>query len=146
MEIIPKLTFLKPGDKLPVYQTEITQELINEYAEVSGDYNPIHIDISFAAKTPFKGTIAHGMLTLGMISQYMTQLFGEDWVTGGKMKARFKAPAKPGDLITIEGLVKNITSNNGKLDVSFSINCQNQKGENLILTEAFLSKKDIEPI
>ena len=39
---------------------KITQEMINDYAEASKDYNPIHIDEEFASKSLFKSRIAHG--------------------------------------------------------------------------------------
>ena len=50
---------IKVGDKLPDCPVEISQEMINEYAEISGDFNPIHVDLEAAAKSEFKGTIAH---------------------------------------------------------------------------------------
>ena len=49
---------------------EVTQEAINEFAEVTGDHNWIHIDVERAKETPFGGTIAHGYYTLSLAPQF----------------------------------------------------------------------------
>jgi 3-hydroxybutyryl-CoA dehydratase len=46
----------------------ITKEKVAAFAEISGDYNPIHLDQAYAATTPFKGCIAHGIFTAGFVS------------------------------------------------------------------------------
>jgi 3-hydroxybutyryl-CoA dehydratase len=81
-------------------QRTITQQQINNYAEASGDHNPIHVDPEFAAATPFGGTIAHGMLVLALIAESMHEAEGEAWLTSGRLKVRFKAPTRPGDVVT----------------------------------------------
>lgn len=47
---------------------EITQEMIDRFADVTQDHNFIHVDPDAASKTPFGGTIAHGFLTLSLLS------------------------------------------------------------------------------
>jgi 3-hydroxybutyryl-CoA dehydratase len=74
--------------------------MINRYADASGDHNPIHVDPEFARGTPMGGTIAHGMLVLASLSEMMTAAFGASWLNGGKLDVRFRAPARPGDVIT----------------------------------------------
>ncbi|HAZ79792.1 MAG TPA: nodulation protein NodN, partial [Porticoccaceae bacterium] len=49
---------------------EVTQEQVNEFADCTIDRQFIHIDPVAAAKTPFGGTIAHGFLTLSMLSYF----------------------------------------------------------------------------
>lgn len=78
----------------------LTQDMLNRYADASGDHNPIHIDEAFAKTTPMGGTIAHGMLVLSFISEMMAGAFGERWLTSGSMDVRFRAPARPGDTVT----------------------------------------------
>ena len=114
----------------------ITQEKIDLYADASGDFNPIHIDKSFAAKTPLGGTIAHGMLSLAYVSEIMTSAFGQDWLSEGELRARFKEPARPGDTLTINGRIICLEQ---KDDVSYadcSFECLNQKGETIVVAEA----------
>ena len=79
---------------------DLTQAMIDAYANASGDYNPIHIDEAFARSTPMGGTIAHGMLVLTLISEMMTAAFGAAWLTSGNLDVRFRAPARPGDRLT----------------------------------------------
>ena len=50
----------------------VTDEDIEMFAKVSTDHNPIHLDDDYAKKTMFKGRIAHGMLTAGLVSARMT--------------------------------------------------------------------------
>ena len=56
---------------------KITQEMINNYAEASKDYNPIHIDEEFASKSLFKSRIAHGMLTISIIMEYLYKIYSK---------------------------------------------------------------------
>ena len=62
MNQVLKSSIIQQGDNLPSVVKHVTQRDINLYAEVSGDFNPIHVDEAFAAQTPLGGTIAHGML------------------------------------------------------------------------------------
>jgi len=129
---------IQEGKALGPVAKHITQETINLYAEASGDFNPIHVDESFAAKTPFGGTIAHGMLNLAYVSEMMTLAFGQGWVSGGKLRAKFKESARPGDTLTISGRVDCIEK---KDDVSYancSFECRNQKGEIIVMGEAIV--------
>lgn len=103
---------------------QLSQEQVQQYADASNDHNPIHIDESFAASTPFGGTIAHGMLVLASISEMMAASFGEAWLTGGKLKVRFKAPAKTSDTLSTNGV--------GLQDGRYAVECRNQDGDVLI--------------
>jgi len=132
------LTEIQEGKALNAVVKHITQERINLYAEASGDFNPIHVDESFAAKTPLGGTIAHGMLSLAYVSEMMTSAFGRSWLSGGKLRARFKEPARPGDTLTISGKIDCVEQ---KDDVSYancSFECHNQKGETIVTGETIV--------
>ena len=72
---------------------EITQAQLSEYAKVSGDHNPLHLDAGFAAGTRFGGVIAHGMLTLAFISEMLAASLGVSWLSSGSMRVRFKGAA-----------------------------------------------------
>lgn len=126
---------LKVGMNLPDIKRVVTQENINQYAAASGDFNPIHIDEEFARKTPLGGTIAHGMLVLAYISQLMTDAFGRRWVDGGKLSVRFKAPAYPGDILTISGKISKIEKIDDQTLVKCEVLCTNQNGETVITGE-----------
>jgi acyl dehydratase len=109
----------------------ITQEAIGRYAEASGDGNPLHTDPDFAATTQFGSTIAHGMLVLAYLSEMLTAAFGNAWVADGRMKARFRAPARPGDTVTAGGRVTKAEAG----VVRCQAECRNQSGEVLITAD-----------
>ena len=93
------------GAELRPLRKTVTQEKIARYAEASGDRNPLHTDPQFAAAGRFGETIAHGMLILAYVSEMLTATFGEPWLAGGRLKARFRVPARPGDVVTVSGRV-----------------------------------------
>jgi 3-hydroxybutyryl-CoA dehydratase len=132
------LTEIQKGKALDPVVKHITQEKIKLYAEASGDFNPIHIDESFATRTPLGGTIAHGMLGLAYVSEMMALAFGGNWLSEGKLRAKFKEPARPGDTLTIDGKIDCIEQ---KDDVSYAnctFECRNQKAEIIVTGEAIV--------
>ena len=132
------LTDIQQGKSLDTVVKHITQEKINLYAEASGDFNPIHVDESFAAKTPLGGTIAHGMLSLAYVSEMMASAFGRSWLSDGKLRARFKEPARPGDTLTVNGTIDCVEQ---KDDVSYancSFECRNQNSKTIVAGEAIV--------
>ena len=113
----------------PVTRT-ITQEQLSAYADASGDHNPIHVDEDFARTTMFGGTIAHGMLVLALIGEMMFAAHGEAWASRGKLKVRFKAPARPGDTITASAQLTREDAGSGH--VEYAVQCANAAGETVI--------------
>jgi 3-hydroxybutyryl-CoA dehydratase len=114
-------------DVAPVTRT-LTQQMLNAYADASGDYNPIHIDEAFAKTTPMGGTIAHGMLVLSFISEMMTGAFRTAWLSTGTLEVRFRAPARPGDTVTARATPQ--APKNGRL--RYAVECISQTDEVLI--------------
>ena len=100
------------------------------YAEASGDHNPIHVDEEFARTTMFGGTIAHGMLVLALIGEMMFAAHGEGWTSRGKLKVRFKVPARPGDTITASAQLSREDVGSG--NVEYAVQCANAAGETVI--------------
>jgi 3-hydroxybutyryl-CoA dehydratase len=132
------LTEIQEGKTLNPVIKHITQEKINLYAEASGDFNPIHVDEAFAAKTPLGGTIAHGMLNLAYVSEMMTLAFGQNWLSGGKLRARFKEPARPGDTLAINGKIDCVEQKDGVSYANCIFECRNQKGEMIVTGETIV--------
>jgi len=139
-----RLSALIEGMNLPEVKKAATQQNINLYAEASQDFNPIHIDEAFAKETALGGTIAHGMLILAYISQMMTDSFGRNWLTSGRLNIRFKAPARPGDTITASGKIARLDRDGGRTLVNCDVLCSNEKGEAVITGEARVEVKDDE--
>lgn len=82
---------------LEIVERTITQDQLTAYSQASGDHNPLHLDPAFAATTQFGGIIAHGMLTLALVSEAMGRAYGKAWLESGALKIRFKGAAYLGD-------------------------------------------------
>lgn len=80
--------------------TVITAEMVEAFAQITGDSNPVHLDDAYAATTRFERRIAHGMLTASFISAVLANdLPGSGTVYLGQ-DVKFKAPVYIGDTIT----------------------------------------------
>lgn len=55
---------------------QITDKMVRQFAEMSGDFNPIHLDDEFASKTRFKKRIAHGMILGALVSRFLNDKIG----------------------------------------------------------------------
>jgi enoyl-CoA hydratase len=75
----------------------ITPELVAEFAKVSGDYNPIHLDAEYARTTPFQKPIAHGMLSGALLSGIMGTRFPGRGTVLLEQGLKFKRPLFVGD-------------------------------------------------
>ncbi|MCG2634507.1 MAG: MaoC family dehydratase [Gammaproteobacteria bacterium] len=117
---------LKQASKL------INTAAIAQYAAITDDYNPIHMDAEFAAKTEMGGIIAHGMLSLNLIWQALSATFGPDVVTRTVLDVRFTKPVRVDDVVTGGGSLREGTS--GDYDVWV----KNQNGETVIKGSAVI--------
>jgi acyl dehydratase len=83
----------------PTAWTEMTQHLVNDFADLTGDHNFIHVDVERAARTPFGGTIAHGFLSLALlapVTQLLTVTDAATSINYGLNKVRFPGPLRVG--------------------------------------------------
>lgn len=112
------------GDKLPVVRRTATRDRINAYRRASGDNNRIHHDDEFAASTRFGGVIAHGMLTVALVSEMMAKAYGAEWLTSGNLRVRFRGAAYPGDTLEATGVVskKEIGDNGATITCNVEVN------------------------
>jgi 3-hydroxybutyryl-CoA dehydratase len=97
---------LEPGREWESMGRTVTEADIVNFAGLSGDFNPIHVDHSFAAETPFRRPIAHGMLVFSIASglgvhsppvRTLAFLGVKEW--------HFRGPVFPGDTVRIRGKV-----------------------------------------
>lgn len=130
---------IKMGQELTPVVKEITQEKINRYAEASGDFNPLHIDEEFAKTTMYKGTIAHGLMSVAFLSEMMANFAGPIWLSTGKMEVSFLAPVRPGDKITAKGKIISKEQEENKERITCEVWCENQKGEKVISGKTWVS-------
>lgn len=125
---------VKIGDKA-TFTKSVTNEDIQDFARVSGDNQPLHLDDAFAAKTRFKKRIAHGMLSAGFISAVLgTKLAPNAVVVYLGQQMRFRLPVGIGDTITAEAEVTGIDEN--RRIVTVRTDCLNQNGDAVLTGEA----------
>ena len=124
---------LKVGDQFSTSR-EVTDEVIRNFADVSGDFNPIHLDEEFAKTTRFGKRIAHGMLSGAFISAVLGNEFRERKIVYLSQTMRFTAPVFIGDTVTATGTITNIRED--KNIVTLETICTNQNGETLVKGEA----------
>lgn len=125
--------YLNIGDTFSTSRL-VTDELIRKFAEVSGDYNPIHLDEGFAKTTRFGKRIAHGMLSGAFISAVLGNEFKDRKIVYLSQTMKFTAPVFIGDTVTATGTITNIRED--KNIVTLETVCTNQNGETLVKGEA----------
>jgi acyl dehydratase len=83
----------------------VSQDMINRFAEATGDFQWIHVDIARAKTSPFGGTVAHGYLTLALAPRLMDQIYRVDnirlRINYGCNKVRFTEPVKSGGRVRL---------------------------------------------
>jgi acyl dehydratase len=87
----------EPGEAFRSLERGCTQDDVEAFARLTGDRNPIHIDAAFAARTPFRGRIAHGLLVEALASGLAWELgiFRETIVALSRIEIEFVAPVRP---------------------------------------------------
>lgn len=114
---------LNPGDKAS-RTTTITDEMIRNFAALTGDSNPVHLDEAYAATTRFGRRIAHGMIAAGLISAALANDLPGPGTVYLSQTLKFKAPVYPDDTITTTVEVKSVRPD--KPIVTLATTCTNQ--------------------
>jgi len=127
-------TKITVGKSVPEVKKLVTQEMINKWAQVSGDFNPLHVDPEFGKKTFFGTNIAQGPLILSFVIEMMTRWLGSAWLSGGRLEnIRLVSPVPPNTEVTLGGNVTKMTLVDGNENIECEIFVKN-KEEKLIVT------------
>lgn len=109
---------------------QVRDEDIVKFAEVTGDYNPLHLNEDYAKTTIFGTRIAHGMLAAG----YVSAIFGTKFPGPGciylSQSLKFKAPVKIGDSVETTVTITAINEKRGRL----TLDCVCRVGDVTVLT------------
>jgi 3-hydroxybutyryl-CoA dehydratase len=133
-KIAPRSSFTI-GEKDSLSHT-ISSADVADFARLTGDVNPVHLDDAYAKTTRFGGRIAHGMLTAGLISAVLgTKLPGPGGIYLNQT-LKFTLPVRIGDSITATAEV--IAYREDKRIVTLKTDCTNQRGELVLTGEAVL--------
>ena len=114
----------------------VTDDLVRGYAELTEDFNPVHVDEAAAAKSRFGGRIAHGMLSGGLISAVLGMDLpgpGALWLS---QQMKFTRPVMLGDTITTRVEVLEVIP--AKRRARLATTCRNQRGELTLDGEALI--------
>lgn len=115
----------------------VTQDNIDAYAELSGDFNPLHVDPEVAAASEFGGIIAHGPIALHAFFRAATAWLGTDALpAASEVKVTYRAPTRPGDEIRCE-LREREDLGNGRTAVKAE--CVKQDGTVVVSIDAVLA-------
>ena len=103
----------------------ITQEMINDFANATLDKQWVHVDVERAKKeSPFKSTIAHGFMSLAMLSKMLEDLFQIDslkmGLNYGLNKVRFPHPVPVNSRLQMQAAIKDIEDQHGGVKITFS--------------------------
>ncbi|MBW1888436.1 MAG: MaoC family dehydratase [Deltaproteobacteria bacterium] len=124
---------LEVGDNASFSKT-VTEADIILYAGITGDVNPLHIDEEYAKKSIFEGRVAHGGITMGLISAVLGDKLPGLGTIMLEMICKFKAPVRIGDTITARvEVTEKITEKN---ILKLKACCTNQDGTEVIMGEA----------
>jgi len=107
------------------------QSILN-YADVTNDYNPVHVDKEFAANSPMGGIIAHGTMSVALIWQALKNTLGVATLNRVHLEIRFVRPVRIDDTVTGGGELQAGASN------VYDVWVKNQKGEDVIRGTATL--------
>lgn len=118
----------------------VTDVDVMSYAAITGDYNPVHVDAEAAARTMFKGRIAHGMLSAGFISAVLAMKLPGPGAIYLSQSLRFTKPVRLGDTVTARVEVLEVIA--AKKRVRLATTCRNQQGETVIEGEALVMVPD----
>jgi len=133
-----QLKELQEGQKLePLVKPAVTKVQLVKYAGASGDFNPLHTDDAFAQSIGMPGVIAHGMLVMGFLGQYIMELAGTS-AAPTNFKMRFGAMTRPGDVITCSAIVKKVYEEQTKQCVDLDLYAEKAPGKIVGFGEATL--------
>ncbi len=106
---------------------------IMNYADVTNDYNPAHVDKAFADASPMGGIIAHGTMSVALIWQALKNSLGVQALGRVQLQIRFVRPVRIDDTVTGGGQLQSGSDN------VYDVWVRNQKSEDLILGTATLA-------
>ncbi len=103
----------------------ISESMIDEFAKLSGDYNPHHMNESYARKTRFKKRICHGMLLASLFSRLIGMHLPGKHSLYFSQSLNFLYPAFIDDKVTVEGEVVKISRSTGIITLKTRITKEN---------------------
>ena len=126
------LTVGDPGPEATV--GPITRTDIVRYAGAGGDFNPIHHDEEFARAAGMPSVFSHGLLSAGLLGQYLARWVGLPNVR--KFGVRFTGQVWPGDTLSLVGEVTSVTDRDGERLATLELTASRQTGDVVVKATA----------
>ncbi|MDP2971547.1 MAG: MaoC family dehydratase [Deltaproteobacteria bacterium] len=120
---------LKIGESAELSRT-VTEKDVEDFARVTGDTNPVHLDQAYAEKTMFKGKIAHGAFSVGLLSAVLGNILPGHGTIYLSHEVKFLAPVRIGDTITAKVEVLDLIPEKNR--AKFRTTCVNQEGKMVV--------------
>lgn len=131
----PQASDVDVGDEGPTLVIEDIERIdFVKYAGASGDFNPLHVDETYAKEAGNQSVFGHGMLTAGYAARMVADWFGLANVE--QFKTRFTAKLWPGDTLTVTGEVVDKYESDGNVLVDAEFEATNQGGDPVITGSA----------
>ncbi len=133
----------KVGEELGVSDWhEVTQEAINDFADVTGDHQWIHVDPERAKDTPFGGTIAHGFYTLSLGPKVNDEIVSFDGfafaMNYGLGKVRFPSPLPVGSKVRMRATISEVSDVAGGVQFTIAQTFEREGGEKPVCVSELL--------
>jgi acyl dehydratase len=119
---------VRVGEELPALtKTPVDRVQLARYAGASGDFNPVHVDETYAKSLGMPSVYAPGMLIMGFLGQLVS-----DWARGAQLRrysVKFSKIVWPGDTVVCKGRVTERWGDEGRYFAELDLWAENQKGE-----------------
>jgi acyl dehydratase len=112
----------------------LAQEHVEAYAKMTGDYNPLHFDEAFTAKTRFGRLMAQGGITTGLLHALVAMDLPGPGSVFMSQSWSFPKPVYIGDMLTAEGEITSVRESRHIYQMTFTV--RNQDGEAVLTGEA----------
>jgi acyl dehydratase len=123
---------------------EVTQQAIDEFADVTGDHQFIHVDPERAKDTPFGGTIAHGYYTLSLLPKFSYEMYSFDGfafgLNYGLNKVRFPAPLPVGSKVRMRSELVNVEDVPGGIQITTKATFETDAGDKPVCVAESLAR------
>ncbi|MBA4739703.1 MAG: MaoC family dehydratase [Burkholderiales bacterium] len=124
----------------------VTQEMIDLFAQSTGDHQWIHVDADRASRdTPFKSTIAHGFLTLSLLSKLLNDSVdlgsSKMGINYGLNRVRFTAPVKSGSMVRARFNLKQVVSIDDGVQLEWEVTVEVQNETKPVLVAEWLTRR-----
>lgn len=130
---------MNPGQQATRTMT-IDADLVRKFAEITGDYNPLHFEEAFAAKTRFGRLIAQGGLATGLLHALVAMELPGAGSVFVRQSWKFPKPVYIGDTITAVGTIKSVQAKRRMTEMEFRVT--NQNGDVVLEGDALVYQAD----